>query len=84
MYFRRIIISTKDTVVGITSKPNHHAVYMDLKPKTSLVRLSSWNDDKTRENLLTLFSVKVEDKDDYTCIIHNYAPLKVTGNTTVS
>ena len=82
MYFRRIIISTKDTVVGIT--PNHHGRYMDKKPKTSLVRLGSWNDEKTRYNPVKQYSVKVEDKDYYTCIIHNYAPLKVTGNTTVS
>ena len=41
MYFRRIIVSTKDTVVGITLNPQASG-YMDIKPKTSLVRLGSW------------------------------------------
>ena len=79
--FKTIIISTKDTVVGVNRCLQGES---NAKPKNFHVRLSSWNDDKTRENLFTLFSVKVEDKDDYTSIIHNYAPLKVTGNTTIS
>ena len=83
MYFKRIIISTKDTVVGLALNPQT-STYMDIKPKDFLVRLGSWNDEKTRYNPVKQYSVKVEDKDYYTCIIHNYAPLKVTGNTTVS
>ena len=78
--FKTIIISTKDTVVGYINDYNRGR--RDAKPKNFHVRLCSWNDEKTRNNLVKEFSIN--NKDDYTCIIHNYTPLKVTGNTTGS
>ena len=78
--FKKIILSTKHTVVGYIVE--HNRGRRDAKPKSFNVRLCSWNDDKTRYSLVKEFSRN--NKDDYTCIIHNYAPLKVTGNTTVS
>ena len=79
IHFRKIVISTKDTIVGYINENNRGR--RDAKPKYFWVKLYSWNDEKTRNNLVKEFKVK---NNDYTCIIHNYAPLKVTGNTTVS
>ena len=79
IYFKKIVISTKDTIVGYIDE--HNRGRRDAKPKYFWVKLYSWNDEKTRNNLVQEFKVK---NHDYTCIIHNYAPLKDTGNTMVS
>ena len=75
--FKKIIISTKDTVIGLSRNP--HTGNEAIKPKDFRVELSSWNDDKIRKNIVKQFSVDVKNS-NYTCVIYNYVPFKITGN----
>ena len=82
--FKKIIISTKDTVCGRVSDPRRSNGYMvDAKPTNIDVTLSSWNEEKTQKKIVKKFSVDTKDS-NYTCIVHNYVPLKTTGNTILS
>ena len=82
IYFKKIIINTKDTVCGLL--PNHHTGgYVDAKQTNFDVTLSSWNEEKTQKKIVKKFSVDTKDS-NYTCIVHNYVPLKTTGNTILS
>ena len=72
-YLKKIIINTKDTVVG--TKQDHRG-YVDAKPKKFWVRLLSLQDEKMK--ILQEFDAKCND--DYTCVIHNYEAYKLTGN----
>jgi hypothetical protein len=67
----------KDTVCGRVL--NHQKGYVDAKPTNFYVTLSSWNEEKTQKKIVKKFSVDTKDS-DYTCIVHNYVPLKTTGN----
>ena len=75
--FKKLIISTKDTVVGVIRCPQTGE--RDAKPKEFRVELSSWNDEKTGKNIVKKFTVT---DCNYTCVIHNYVPYKLTGNNT--
>ena len=80
--FKKIIINTKDTVCGRVL--NHQTGgYIDAKPTNFYVTLSSWNEEKTQKKIVKKFDVDTKDS-DYTCIVHNYVPLKTTGNTILS
>ena len=75
--FKRLVISTKDTVVGVIRCPETGERY--AKPKEFRVELSSWNDEKTGKNIVKKFTVT---DCDCTCVIYNYVPYKLTGNNT--
>ena len=74
--FKKIIISTKDTVVGLTNFQGQQ--YIDAKPKECRIELWSWNDEKISKKRRQ-FTLNLQES-NYTCVIHNYVPLKITGN----
>ena len=73
--FKKIIISTKDTVVGFIDS---HKGLRDAKPKQCRLELWSWNDEKTSIKRRQ-FALNLQES-NYTCVIHNYVPFKITGN----
>ena len=66
--FKKIIISTKDTVVGFIDDCSYSR--RDAKPKKCRIELCSWNDEKTKKNIIKKFSLNLQES-NYTCIIHN-------------
>ena len=75
IFLKKIIISTKDTVVGL--KQNHHGHYVDVKPNKFWIKLLSLQNEKME--ILQEFNAKCNS--DYTCVIHNYEAYKITGTS---